>query len=81
MLSVKSIIFFSVIFGIIIYGYFNYEIFSQYFPVSVLIKLFILILGLAGIFFPQIIRKLRDGEEYDNIKDFIIEKYKKKSAS
>jgi len=78
MISIKSIIFFVIIFGIIIFGYFNYDLFSKYFPISIGIKLFILGIGIIGIFIPQIISKLKAGDDYANIKEFIIEKYKKK---
>jgi hypothetical protein len=37
-----------------------------------------LVIGICGIFFPHIVKKLRDGEDMENIKSFIIEKYKKK---
>jgi flagellar motor component MotA len=77
-MSIKSIIFFSVIFGFIIFGYFYYERFLQIFPIHIIIKLFIVIIGIFAIFFPQIIKKLRDGEDMEEIKEFIIEKYKKK---
>jgi hypothetical protein len=36
------------------------------------------LIGICGIFFPQIMKKLREGEDMENIKSFIIEKYKKK---
>lgn len=77
-MSYKSIIFFAFIFAIIIFGYFYYDTFTKYFPIHILIKLFLLIIGICGIFFPQIIKKLRDGDDMENIKEFIIEKYKKK---
>jgi hypothetical protein len=77
-ISYKSIIFFSVLFGIIIFGYLYYDIFIKYFPINVPIKFFLLLLGICGIFFPAIIKKLRDGEDIENIKEYIIKKYKKK---
>jgi RsiW-degrading membrane proteinase PrsW (M82 family) len=77
-MSYKSIIFFAFIFSIIIFGYFYYDTFTKYFPIHILIKLFLLLIGICGIFFPQIIKKLREGEDMENIKEFIIEKYKKK---
>lgn len=77
-MSYKSIIFFAVLFGIIIFGYFYYETFTRYFPIHLLIKLFIVIIGIIGIFFPNIIKKLRDGEDMEDIKSFIIDKYKRK---
>ncbi len=77
-MSYKSILFFIFLFGIIIFGYFYYETFTKYFPINIFIKMFILFIGICGIFFPQIIKKLREGEDMENIKSFIIEKYKKK---
>ena len=77
-MTYKSIIFFSILFGIIIFGYFYYDTFIKYFPINIPIKIFLLILGICGIFFPTIIKKLRDGEDIENIKEYIIKKYKKK---
>jgi hypothetical protein len=77
-MSYKSILFFLVLFGIIIFGYFSYETFTRYFPIHLLIKLFIVIIGICGIFFPNIIKKLREGEDMEDIKSFIIDKYKRK---
>jgi len=77
-MSYKSILFFMVLFGIIVFGYFSYETFTRYFPIHLLIKLFIVIIGICGIFFPNIIKKLREGEDMEDIKSFIIDKYKRK---
>jgi hypothetical protein len=77
-MSYKSILFFIFLFGIILFGYFYYEIFIKYIPINIFIKIFLLVIGICGIFFPQIIKKLREGEDMENIKSFIIEKYKKK---
>ena len=77
-MSYKSILFFAFLFGIILFGYFYYDIFIKYFPINIFIKIFLLGIGICGIFFPQIIKKLREGEDMENIKSFIIEKYKKK---
>jgi len=77
-MNYKSIIFFVLLFGIIIFGYYYYELFSKYFPINIVIKVFLLLIGICGIFFPQIMKKLREGEDMENIKSFIIEKYKKK---
>jgi hypothetical protein len=78
MVSIKSIIFFIIIFSIIIFGYFYYETFSYYFPISNFIKVFILFIGITAFFFPEIIKKWRDGEDVEDIKNYIIEKYQKK---
>ena len=77
-MSIKSIIFFAILFGIIIFGYFYYDTFSYYFPINRAIQFFIVTLGLFAIFFPTVVKKFRDGEDIENIKDHIIEKYRKK---
>ena len=77
-ISYKSIIFFFILFGIIIFGYFYYDIFLKFFPINIIINIFVIIIGISGIFFPQIIKKLRAGDNMEDIMDFIIDKYKKK---
>jgi hypothetical protein len=79
MVNIKPYIFFGIIFSIILVGYFNYNLFIQYIPIGNFIKFFVLILGIGALFFPEIISKLRSGEDYENIKKFIIEKYKIKN--
>lgn len=76
-MSYKSILFFIIIFGIIIFGYFYYDTFLKYFPINILINSFVVLIGICGIFFPQIIKKLRSGDDIDEIKEFIIKKYGK----
>ena len=77
-MSYKSIIFFIFLFGFIIFGYFCYDTFNKYFPINILIKFFIVIIGICGVFFPQIIKKLREGADNEDIKSYIIDRYKKK---
>jgi predicted ABC-type exoprotein transport system permease subunit len=77
-MSYKSILFFLLLFGFLIFGYFYYDIFLKIFPISNFIKFFILVLGLISIFVPNIITKIKEGEDFANIKEFIIKKYKKK---
>jgi hypothetical protein len=77
-MSYKSILFFILLFGIILFGYFYYDLFIKYIPINIFIKIFILFIGICGIFFPHIIKKWKEGEDIENIKSFIIEKYKKK---
>jgi hypothetical protein len=77
-MSIKSILFFVLLFGIVIFGYFYYDIFLKYFPINIVINLFVVIIGIFGIFFPQIIKKMNNGDDYDEIKEFIIDKYSKK---
>jgi hypothetical protein len=78
MISYKSIIFFFILFAIIIFGYFYYEIFVKFIPINRFISSFVILIGIAGLFFPQIIKKLRSGDDIEDIKEFIIERYKKK---
>jgi len=77
-MSYKSILFFIFLFGIIVFGYFYYETFIKYFPINIFIKIFLLFIGICGIFFPQVVKKFREGEDMEDIKSFIIDKYKKK---
>lgn len=77
-MSYKSIIFFIILFGIILFGYFYYDLFTKYIPLNIFIKCIFLTIGLIGIFIPNIITKLKDGEDIENIKTYIINKYKKK---
>jgi hypothetical protein len=77
-MSYKSILFFIIVFGIISFGYFYYQTFLKYFPIHLLINFFVLIFGLLSLFFPHIIKKLRCGDDIEDIKEFIIYKYKKK---
>lgn len=76
-MSYKSILFFAVLFGIIIFGYFYYDIFITYFPINICFKFFIVLIGICSIFFPHIIKKLRAGDDIEDIKTFIIKKYSK----
>jgi hypothetical protein len=46
--------------------------------VIIAINLFVVIIGIFGIFFPQIIKKMNNGDDFDEIKEFIIDKYSKK---
>ena len=77
-MSYKSIIFFIIIFGIIIFGYFYYDIFIKFIPLPVIISSFMIIVGICSFFFPNIISKLKEGDDYESIKGYIIEKYKRK---
>jgi len=77
-MSYKSILFFIILFGFILFGYFHYDTFLKYFPINTFIKCFILIIGIFGIFFPHLISKIKEGEDIENIKEYIIEKYKRK---
>lgn len=77
-MSIKSIIFFTILFGIIIFGYFYYDYFLKVFPINIVINIFVIGIGLVALFFPQIMKKIKSGDDIDDIKNYIIEKYKRK---
>ena len=77
-MSYKPIIFFIILFLIILVIYFYYDSFLRYFPIHIIINFFILVIGLLGFFFPEIIKMFRSGVDLENIKEYIIDKYKKK---
>ena len=77
-MNIKPVIFFIILFGILLFGYFQYNVFIQYFPINILISSILLIIGVLTVFFPDIMRKFKEGEDFENIKEFIIDKYKKK---
>jgi len=78
-MSIKSILFFGLLFIFVLFGYFYYDIFTKYFPIHILINLFVIVIGIFGVFFPEIIRKLNTGYDFNEIKDFVIHKYSKKN--
>jgi len=80
-MSYKSIIFFIILFGIIIFGYMYYDTFIQYFPIHMIFKMAFLIVGVIAVLFPHIFEMLRDNESTDTIKDYLINKYKTKGRS
>jgi len=77
-MSYKSILFFVFLFGILLFGFFQYETFLYYFPIHRMIQLFVFILAILAIFFPHVIQKIKEGKNMDEIQHFIITKYQKK---
>jgi hypothetical protein len=77
-MKIKAILFFAVFFGLIVFAYYQYESFIYYFPVHRIAQLIIILITVFTLFFPEIIKKLRNGEDYEEIKTYMIEKYKKK---
>ena len=77
-MSYKSIFFFSILFAILLFGYFYYDLFLKYFPIHILINFIVVIIGVLTLFFPEIIKKLKNGENMNDIKKYMIAKYKKK---
>jgi len=78
-MSYKSVIFFIILFGIIIFGYLYYETFLQYFPIHMVFKIGFLIVGVIAVLFPHIFEMLRDNESTETIKEYLLEKYKTKT--
>lgn len=75
MKSIKPYLFFFIILIIIIYLYFNIhyiDVFHKYF------SFILLICGIIGIFLYPISNKLHDQESFENIKDLLINRFKKK---
>ena len=78
MKSVKPYIFFLLIFILVIYLYFNMgyiEMFRNYFSI------FLLICGIIGIFLYPIANKIHDQESFEDIKDLVIERFRKKNKN
>jgi hypothetical protein len=76
-MNIKAILFFSTIFFILFYLYFSYNSLT-FFPFESSIKFIVLILGIIGIMFPNIINMIKEGEDNNSIKKYIINKYKNK---
>ena len=75
MKSIKPYLFFFIILIIIIYLYFNIhyiDVFHKYF------SFILLICGIVGIFLYPISNNLHDQESFENIKDLLINRFKKK---
>jgi hypothetical protein len=76
-MNIKAILFFSTIFFILFYLYFSYNS-VKIFPFESSIKFIVLIIGIIGIMFPNIINMIKSGEDNKSIKKYIINKYKNK---
>jgi hypothetical protein len=50
----------------------------NYFPLENSIKFIVLIIGIIGIMFPNIIELVKEGKDNDDIKKYILKKYKQK---
>jgi len=77
-MNIKALLFFAFFFGIVIFAYFYYDIFTKYIPIHYIANLIVVSIAIITLFFPDIIKKLRSGDDVDEIKSYIIEKYKKK---
>ena len=76
-MNIKAILFFSIIFFILFYLYFSYNSLN-FFPFESSIKFIVLIIGIIGIMFPNILNMIKDGDDNNSIKKYIINKYKNK---
>jgi hypothetical protein len=76
-MNIKAILFFSVIFLMLFYLYFSYNTINL-FPFENSIKFIVLIVGIIGIMFPNIIDMVKSGYDNKSIKKYIINKYKNK---
>ena len=75
-MSIKSLIFFALLFLGIYYLYFNtfwLELFHKYF------SFILLIIGIGAVFFYPISKKFFEGESLQSMKKTLVKKYKKKS--
>jgi len=75
-MSIKSIIFFMFLLGLIMYLYFNsyaIDIFHKY------CSFFLLLVGIVAIFLYPISKKVYEGDSMESIKKYLVKKYKKKS--
>ena len=75
-MSCKSILFFLIILGLIIYLYFNsfyIDLCHKY------ISFIFLITGIIGVFLYPISNKIYNGDSLNSVKSLLVKKYKKKS--
>lgn len=77
-MSYKSVGFFIFLFSILILIFFNYDYIVSIIPITKYINFIVVIIGICGIFFPHLISKLKKGDDFEEIKEFLIEKYRKK---
>ncbi len=77
-MSWKSIFFFIVLFGILIFGYYCYDTFTYFFPIHWIFKFFFAIAGLLAILFPFVIQKIKAGYNMDDVKNFMVKKYSRR---
>ncbi len=74
-MSYRSIIFFVILFAILLTIYFFYDTFIKICPIHIGIQWFVLALGIGGIIFPHVFDMIKSGEDWTDIKEFMIEKY------
>jgi len=76
-MNYKPFILFFIIFLIIVLIYFFSEKVLYYFPIHIWVQFVIVIIGILGCFAPKIMSKINSGENFSDIKEYIIMKYKK----
>ena len=74
-MSIKSIIFFFIVFLILIYLYFNSEFIMK---CQSIIKYFVIIIGILMIFLYPISNQIYGEFDYDDFKNIMVNKFKKK---
>ena len=75
-MSIKSIIFFLAVFLILIYLYFNSEFIMK---CQSIIKYFVIIIGILMIFLYPISNQIYGEFDYDDFKNIMVNKFKKKT--
>ena len=75
-MSIKSIIFFLIVFLILIYLYFNSEFIMK---CQSIIKYFVIIIGILMIFLYPISNQIYGEFDYDDFKNIMVNKFKKNS--
>ena len=73
-ISLRSIIFFVAIFIGLFYLYFNFNNINII-PFESSIKFIVLIVGILGIMFPKVVDMIRNGNENETIKKYMVNKY------
>lgn len=73
-MSIKSILFFGVIFIILLFLYFNNTYLSN---IQVIIRFLFIIAGLGAIFFYPIVKNYHGNYDYRSFKKYLVKNYKK----
>ncbi len=71
-MSYKSIIFFILLFGIIILGYFTYDIWMSKLYIGTIVKVLLVIIGMLSIAFPHVMDYIKYSDEKYSIKDVLV---------
>lgn len=73
-MSIKSILFFAVIFVILLFMYFNNEYLSN---IQNVIRFLFVIAGIGAIFFYPIVKNYHGNYDYNSFKKYLVKNYKK----